>query len=72
MIVDKYVYYKLYAAYLRVDEVQITTNDSILDDNLGFWHDKCIVILSCPDMIISSFSNMKSYVFQVTNELRMI
>ena len=39
-----------------------------LNDNFGFWHDKCIVIFNCPGMLISLFLIMNGHVFQSANE----
>ena len=38
------------------------------DNNLEFWHDKCIMISKCPGMIISSFSIMNGHMFKLTNK----
>ena len=46
----------------------ITKNEEKLNNILGFWHDKCIVISKCPGMIISLFSIMNGHMFQFANE----
>ena len=41
-------------------------------NNLGFWHDKCIMILYCPGMLIILFSIMNGHMFQSASEHKAI